>query len=63
VAFVTIAGDGAMALELALDEAAARARTDEVKDLEKTSRALEKTDDDDEDDDSARTDAGVESAP
>ncbi len=62
-AFVTIARDGTMSLELAMDAGAARARTDDVVGLEKASRALEKTDDDDEEDEGARTDGGVESAP
>jgi hypothetical protein len=54
-AFVTVAKDGTFALELALDEGAARARTEGIdpKQLESRSRALEHTDDDDE----------VESAP
>lgn len=65
-AFVTIDADGAMALELALEPEAARARSEEpkVKDLERASRALQHTEDgDDNDDEGATSDAGVESAP
>ena len=64
-AFVTIAADGAMAVELALDPAAAKARSEDGVDLERASRALAHTDERDDDDvgGGAATDAGVESAP
>ena len=61
-AFATIAPDGSFALELALDPAAAAARTDAVKDLEARSKALQHTEDADEDE-GAPSDARVESRP
>lgn len=62
-AFVTIAADGALALELALDPAAAKARTEDIMGLDRVSRALAHTDESDDDEGGATTDAGVESAP
>jgi hypothetical protein len=62
-AFVTIAADGAFDVELALDPAAAKARSEPVTGLEHRSRALAHTDESDDDEVGATTDAGVESAP
>ena len=53
-AFATIAADGTLAVELALDVGAAKARSDGPADLEKRSRALAHTEDEDDE---------VESAP
>lgn len=59
-AFVTIAADGTMALEVELDPAAAeaRARDPAPGDLERASKALQHTEDD-EDEDSVAQDAGA----
>jgi len=62
-AFVTIAADGAITLELALDPTAAKARSEPVPGLEHRSRALAHTDESDDDEVGVTTDAGVESAP
>ena len=75
-AFVTVAADGALALEVALDPAAAKARTDVVTDLEVRSKALDRTalpfglahaalrhTEDADEDEGAPSDAKVESRP
>jgi hypothetical protein len=62
-AFVTVARDGRVDLELAIDPAAAGVRSEEPQDLTKTSRDLEKMGGDDDEDETPGSSSGSTVAP
>lgn len=62
-AFVTVARDGRVELELAIDPAAAGVRSEEPRDLTKTSRDLENMGGDDDEDETTGSSSGSTVAP
>lgn len=62
-AFVTVARDGTVALELAIEPAAAGVRSEEPRDLTKTSRDLDRAGGEDEDEEAPGSSSGSTVAP